>query len=127
MVKEALVGLDLTGGQKVLDTLDAANFKIPVALWIRRGEDDEKWRLLLASPLYDSLGPGEAYHLLVKTLWSGNYDWVRSPIQLQTTRQPLVRELRKNFPKAADVIGMRLGGQMIGGEWVDDAYVYRIR
>jgi hypothetical protein len=127
MVEATLVGLDVAGGQKVLDTLDAAKFNVPVALWIRRGEDDERWRLLLASPLYDSLGPGEAYHKLVKTLWSGNYDWVRSPIQLQTTRQPLVRELRKIFGKAADLAGMRLDGQMIGDTWVEDAYVYRIR
>jgi hypothetical protein len=111
MVEETLVGLDVAGGQKVLGTLDAANFNVPVALWIRRGEDIERWRLLLASPFYDSLGPGEAYHRLVKTLGSENYDWVRSPIQLQTTRQPFVRELRRIFAKAADVTGIRLGGK----------------
>jgi hypothetical protein len=52
---------------------------------------------------------------------------LREVSMLQTTRQPLVRELRKIFGKAAEVAGMRLGGQMIDGGWIDDAYVYRIR
>ena len=39
---------------------------------------------------------------------------------------PFVRELRRLFGKARSVEGMRLGGQMIGDRFVEDAYVYRI-
>jgi hypothetical protein len=39
----------------------------------------------------------------------------------------LIRALRKLFGKTANVDGMRLAGQTIGGVWIDDAYVYRIR
>jgi len=39
----------------------------------------------------------------------------------------MIKALRKMFGKARSVEGMRLGGQSIGGVWVDDAYVYRIR
>jgi hypothetical protein len=126
MVKETLVGIDVEWGSQILGLLDAAKFPVPVALWIRRGEE-ERWRLLLASPLYDRLGPLEAHRMLVLTLWSSDLDWVSSPLQLQSTRTPLVRELRriaKRFPRE---IGRRLGGQMIGGVWVDEAYVYRIQ
>jgi hypothetical protein len=126
MVKETLVGLDVELGNQILGLLDAAKFPVPVALWIRRGEE-ERWRLLLASPLYEKLGARGAYEKLIETLWPSNQDWVRSPIQLQSTRTPLVRELRRIFRRAASVAGMRLGGQMIGGVWVDEAYVYRIQ
>jgi len=40
---------------------------------------------------------------------------------------PFVRALRKTFRKTKTVEGMRLGGQMIGGRFVDDAIVYRIQ
>jgi hypothetical protein len=126
MVKEALVDRDVDLGHRVLEMLDDAKFTVPVALWIRRGEEGS-WRLLLASPLYDRLGPGTANLKMVKTLWSSQQDWVTSPIQLESTRTPLIRDLRKKFGKTANVAGMRLGGQMIGDKWVDDAYVYRIR
>jgi hypothetical protein len=126
MVKETLVGLDVALGNQILASLDAAKFPVPVALWIQRGEE-ARWRLLLASPLYDKLGQREAYRKLIDTLWSSDLDWASSPIQLQSTKTPLVRELRRIFRKAASVAGMRLGGQMIGGGWVEEAYVYRIQ
>ena len=126
MVKETLVGLDVELGNQILGMLDAAKFPVPVALWIQR-EEEERWRLLLASPLYDRLGPRKAYRMLVDTLWPSDQDWVNSPIILQSTRTPLVRELRRIFGKAAKLTGMRLGGQTIGGVWVDEAYVYRVQ
>ncbi len=126
MVRDSLVGLDVEMGHRILGVLDAARFPVPVALWIRRGDED-KWRLLLATPLYDRLGPGRAYRKLVDTHWDTEHDWVHSPVQLDSTRKPLIRALRQIFGKTASVSGMRFGGQMIGNTWVDDAYVYRIR
>jgi len=113
-------------GNQILGLLDAAKFPVPVALWIRRGEE-ERWRLLLATPLYDRLGPLEAYDKLISTLWSYDLDWVSSPLQLKSTRTPLVRELRRISKRFPDTVGRHLGGQMIGGVWVEEAYVYRIQ
>jgi hypothetical protein len=126
MVKETLVGMDVESGNRVLGLLDAAKFPVPVALWIRRGEEG-RWGLLLATPLYDKLGQRGAYKKLIDTLWTSDQDWVNSPIQLQSTRTPLIRALRRIFGKAPSVSGMRLGGQMVGGVWVEDAYVYRVQ
>jgi hypothetical protein len=39
---------------------------------------------------------------------------------------PFIRALRRLFGKTKSVEGMRLGGQMIGDRFVEDAYVYRI-
>jgi hypothetical protein len=126
MVKEALVGLDVESGNRVLDLLDAAKFPVPVALWIRRG-DEGRWGLLLASPLYDKLGPGAAYRKLVDTLWTSDQDWVHSPIHLESTRNPLIRELRQIFKRFPDSAAKRIGGRMIGDVWVDEAYIYRVQ
>jgi hypothetical protein len=125
MAKETLVGIDVELGNQILGLLDAAKFPVPVALWIRSG-DEGRLRLLLATPLYDKLGTREAYRKLIDTLWTSDQDWVNSPIQLQSTRTPLARELRRIFKKYPNA-GRHLGGQMIGGVWVDEAYVYRVQ
>jgi hypothetical protein len=39
---------------------------------------------------------------------------------------PSIRELRRLFGKTKSVEGMRLGGQVFGDRFVEDAYVYRI-
>jgi hypothetical protein len=39
---------------------------------------------------------------------------------------PFVRQLRRRFGKAKSVEGMRLGGQLFGDRYIEDAYVYRI-
>lgn len=45
---------------------------------------------------------------------------------LQVT-DPFIKELRRMFSKAKNVEGMRLGLQLIGGRFVEDAYVCQIR
>ena len=42
-------------------------------------------------------------------------------------KDPFIRHLRRLFEKAKSVEGMRLGGQMIGDRFLEDALVYRIR
>jgi hypothetical protein len=42
-------------------------------------------------------------------------------------RRPLIKDLRETFGKSSSVAGMRLGYQVIGGTWIDDGYVYRIK
>jgi hypothetical protein len=37
-----------------------------------------------------------------------------------------IKGLLRHFGKARSVEGMRLGGQMVGDRFVEDAYVYRI-
>jgi hypothetical protein len=72
MVKETLVGIGVEWGSQILGLLDAAKFPIPVAAWVRSAGDDGRLRLLLATPLYDRLGPAKAYLKLVNTLSSSD-------------------------------------------------------
>lgn len=126
MVRNSLVGLDVELGEQTLEILDRADFNVRVALWILRG-DEEGWRLLLATPVYDRLGPAEATKRLMAALVKADYDWVHSPIQLTGTRTPLIRALRQTFGKAQSTDGIRLGSQTIADTWIEDGYVYRIR
>jgi hypothetical protein len=125
MVKASLVGPDVELGENILRSLDAAKFPLTVALW-RFKEEEGRWTLVLGTPLYDKSGPFEAYMQLTAALPTGA-TLGELPIRLEGNRNPLVRSLRKIFGKAASVEGMRLGLQSIGGVWIDDAYVYRIK
>jgi hypothetical protein len=41
--------------------------------------------------------------------------------------KPFIQALRSAFASTADTYGMRLGGQMFGDKYLEDAFVYRIR
>jgi hypothetical protein len=126
MAKKALLDADVKLGEKILESLDAAKFPISVAVWILT--DENGWQLVIGTPLYEKSGPLEAYGRLITALRkddpeSRDFDDVR----LMSNREPFIRELRRLFGKTASVKGMRLGGHQIGGLWLDDAVVYRIK
>jgi hypothetical protein len=128
MVKTTLVRPDISFGSDILDLLDRNKFPVSVALWLKERDSDE-WNLLLGTSLYDRQGQKGAYLRLLAALSSegrGPIALSDYPIILKGNRDPLIRGLRKLFANAALVEGMRLGGHTIGGNWIPDAYVYRI-
>jgi hypothetical protein len=127
MVKTTLVGPDPVLGTEALRALDSAKFPVTVAMWLLQKERSEDWKLIFATPLYDKLGTTGAYARLREAFSQENPALHDLPIRLESNRRPLIKGLRKLFAKAASVEGMRLGLQSIGGVWIDDAYVYRIR
>jgi len=128
MVKTSLVEPlepSIEFGEDILRLIDAAGYPVSVALWLK---EDSKWTLVLGTSLYDRKGPREAYLRLIEALSSeGQVVLVKLPLRLEGNQNPLIKGLRKTFGKTASVEGMRLGGHRIGGEWIDDAYVYRIK
>jgi hypothetical protein len=48
------------------------------------------------------------------------------PVMILAMSDPFIKELRRLFGKSKSVQGMRLGGQLVGGRFIEDAYVYRI-
>ena len=128
MAKTILVGPDLAWGEEILRALDQAKFPITAALWVLRKERSDDWELIVATPLYDKLGAQPAYLRLIEVL-SANGPVALSdlPIKLESSTRPLIKALRKTFGNTASVKGMRLGLQSIGGTWIDDGYVYRIK
>jgi len=126
MAKKALLDADVKLGEKILGALDAAKFPISAAIWILTEEDG--WQLVIGTPLYESGGPSEAYRNLIAAIRkddTASMDF--EDVRLMGNRNPFIRELRRLFGKTASVKGMRLGGHQIGGLWLDDAVVYRIK
>jgi hypothetical protein len=117
---------DLAWGEAILAALDVAKFPVTAALWLLQN-DDKKWELVIATPLYDKLAQRNAYMRLIEALKpTGNVFLGGLPLRLESNKHPLIRTLRKIFGRAASVEGMRLG-LSIGNVWVQDGYVYRIK
>lgn len=126
MDKAALVSIDIQRGAEIVDALEGANVRVSVALWAHLAEYED-WRLVLSSRRFDAMDLGDAYGLLHDRLADAGFTVEKTPpLMILPMSDPFIRELRRIFGKAKSVEGMRLGGQMIGDRFVEDAYVYRI-
>jgi hypothetical protein len=123
MAKKALLDADVKLGEKILESLDAAKFPISVVVWILTEEDG--WELAVGTPLYDKVGPSEAYRRLIAALRKDDPESMDfAEVRLMGNRHPFIRELRHSYPKAK--AGKRISGY-IGGIRLDDAVVFRIK
>jgi hypothetical protein len=126
MDKAEMVSLDIDRGAGLLDALDRERLKVAVALWMYSPEYED-WRLVVAARRFDSLDLRDAYRLLHDALAAAGFTPEKTPpVMILPMADPFVKDLRRVFGKTKSVEGMRLGGQMIGDRFVQDAYVYRI-
>ncbi len=127
MDKTALVTTDITSGSKILEILDDAGLGISLAMWLYAPQYED-WRLALSSRRLDSVGPADAYGLIYDALEKAMFPVeLTPPLLIFKMTDPFVRDLRRVFGKAKSVEGMRLGGQMMGNQFIEDGVVYRIR
>ncbi len=126
MDKAALVTADFATGSKILSILDGAGIRVNVAMWLHSPEYDD-WRFVLSSRDLDSAKPSAAYGLVHDALEAAGFLLEHTPpLLILRTNDTFIRALRRIFGKAKSVEGMRLGGQAIGGRFIDDGIVYRI-
>jgi hypothetical protein len=110
----------------VLNALDAAGIRIGVALWAHLDEYED-WRLIVCGRQLDAIGIWEGYGQIRKATDKAGIPAEKiGRLMIMKMKDPFIRELRRLFAKTSSVEGMRLGGQLIGDRYVEDAYVYRI-
>jgi hypothetical protein len=122
MDKAVLVNAELEQGMKLLDALDRARVKVSVALWAHLAEYGD-WRLVVSARQFDALDRVKAYRLINDTLTAAGFTVEMTPaIMIVRMSDKFIKELRRTYGKAKNVEGMRLGGQLIGDRFVEDAY-----
>lgn len=125
---ESLTAPDIEFGKALWRSLrNSDEFPINGIFWLFDSESDE-WRLLIATPKVDAVGPRTAYTALsdvTKNIRADDTQLLR--IELMSPKHPFYQALRSVFGKTASVEGARLGGTQIGGVYVNDAYLYEIR
>ena|SRR5215472_8978366 len=126
MDKSLLVSLDIERGREALNALDGSKIKTAVALWAHLPEYED-WRLVVSGRTLDSFDLRDAYRRLNDSLTTAGLTPDKAPpVLILSMNDPFIRTLRQIFGKTKSVEGMRLGGQMIGDRFLEDAYVYRI-
>lgn len=121
----ALVSLDIAAGKQLIAALDKAGITVSVGLWAVFPEFGEG-RVVLASPELDALGKREAY-VRVAEIFNADPPQMLPSLTILRMDDPLIRALREKSGAARPASGLRLGGQSIGGRFIDDAYVYKIQ
>jgi hypothetical protein len=125
MVRTALVSTDIESGSTILAVLDQSKLKTKVALWAVLPEYED-WRLVLSGRRFDAKDVNP-YGLLNESLAAAGFPLRKTPIiTILPMADLFIKDLRRVFAKTKSVEGMRLGGQMIGDRFIEDAYVYRI-
>ncbi len=123
----ALVNYDIETGEKVIMALDRDGKEPKVALWAKLPEYED-WRLVIASDRISQSGLLTGYNQVNEALEKAGMTVAKRPrIFLRPMDKPFIKALRDIFAKAADTYGMRLGGQQFGDQYLEDAFVYRIR
>ncbi len=127
MVKELLVEDRIEAGKLLTESLDKANLQIVASFWIFDSEANE-WRLMLATRLVDEEGPTKTLRK-IQTLLHKNQALGRvldlRDIYLAGPEDQIVKDLRKGLRTGKKFKGLRLTGGVVGGHFVEDAYVYR--
>ena len=87
----------------------------------------EEWRLVLASRQLDRLEQFDAYRTVNEVLTAAGMSPYTQPLfMILKMTEPFIRDLRKQHSKSKSIEGLRIGGQLFGGRFVEDGYVYRI-
>ena len=131
MVKSSLVEADLLAGRRLVIDLDVPEpnrslFRLKAAFWLYDPESQD-WRLVLATPLVDEVGPLATYTHLQRSLYSIQpTDLSLQNISVWSPRKPLVKAIRRaaRIPLGAE--GVRLTRNTVGGIYIEDAYVYKL-
>lgn len=127
MDKVALVNFDIESGREVIDALDRDGKSPNVALWAKLPEYED-WRLVIASERIRQAGSLFPYSQVNSAMEKSGIPASRRPkIFLRPMDKPFIKALRGFFAHTTDTYGMRLGGQIFGDQYIEDAFVYRIR
>jgi len=127
MDQATLVNFDIENGEKVVKALDEDGKAPNVALWAKIPDYDD-WRLVIASDHLDQSSPQLGYSEIYEATKKAGIPIHRQPtISMRPMDNPFIQALRRTFASTADTYGMRLGSQMFGDKFLEDAYVYRIR
>lgn len=122
-----LVTFDIENGERVVDALDKAGKPPNVAIWAKL-PDYEDWRWVIASDRLDQSSGFSCYSEINEAIRKAGNPFHRKPtIFLRPMDNPMIQALRSAYASMSDNYGMRLGSQMFGDKYLEDAVVYRIR
>ncbi len=110
----------------MIEALDRAGVSVSAAFWFYEPEE-ERYRLVLATPVYDSDGPLEAYRVVQEVLdqLPANKRPSLTEINMVSPKNRIVQAIGKAVKTGPGIAGIRFARNTINGVYVDDAWIYR--
>ena len=129
VAKEALTPQMIAAGAELTRRLDDVGFDLVASFWLYTSESNE-WLLVLASPYVTTAGPVKAYRRIRRVLYNGAPE-PDLPMMLWDTTvreddDPLIVALRTGIKTRKKIDGKRYTETIINGQFIEDAYVYRV-
>ncbi|MES2676263.1 MAG: hypothetical protein V4660_18640 [Pseudomonadota bacterium] len=127
LVTEILSDSMMKAGAKLVERLDAEQAEVKSAFWLYFSED-KTWKLIIASPLVDSLGPREYYKKVVgaNSAASEEEEVISlNNIGVTNTVSQIVQLLKFAIGTGGGISGIRFSRNTINGHFIEDSYIYR--
>ena len=126
MVETPLVNADLEVGADIVRILEAAEIELTLAMWVYL-DDQGIWQFLLVSPQLDPDRPREPSRVK-DLLEAAGLRRRRIPgIWIKRLTDKPIKELRKRVKIYPYEEGDRVGKFYIDHDWIEDAYIYRLK
>lgn len=133
MAEEILVGEQLTpemidSGKELIFTLDKLNLLVSGGFWILLPED-RIWRLVIVTPEVRLHGPKAVYRKVqsaMRRLPAAANPLGMKDISVVDEKTPLFALLRSAVATGPGISGIRFSRNVINGQLIEDAYIYRV-
>ena len=127
MVANSLTEQLINGGKSLIEELDASGIQVDGALWFYFSEEGF-WKLLLSFPDIEKLGPKSSYAKIQKAISKlKNDDRISlDDVALVKPNAPIVHLLKLAVRTGPGISGIRFSNNVINGQLIEDAYIYRL-
>jgi len=123
MDKESLAVSEIEVGKKLAHVMDQSNIAFDAALWLYEG-DSQGWKYIVVPHREDQ--ERKAFLLELSKLINRDVrDFDIGDIRLLDKNKPIINALRKLI-RVDGIGGIRASRNTIDGQYVDDAYIYRM-
>lgn len=122
-----LVNQKIEEGANLIRALDSEHYPVSAAFWFL-DPDDKKWKLVIASPNYDTDGPRSVYLVIQRHVSAVSEDGLAlTDIAATSPNNKLIKLLRVALGTPPNAIsGIWLRGNTINNTYIEAVYVYRL-
>lgn len=127
LVMDSLSDQMAEAGARLVERLDDDNAEVKSAFWLFSSENN-KWKLIIASPLVGSEGPRKFYMRVDAANKKADADEVivsLHDIEAVNTNNQIVELLNSSVETGDSLSGIRFFRNTINGVFIEDAYIYR--
>lgn len=128
LVKDVLTDAMIQTGTELTRKLDDVQWPVIASFWLYLPELNT-WKLVLASPVVGLSGPRRAYEsiqMALAALPKGRAQLALSDIEAVEPTHYLVSLLKSAVNTGPTINGIRFTRNMINGQFIHDAYIYRV-